>query len=96
LGILNNLQGTIFSDVATAWNKRNPFATENDINTSAINGSGSFSGEVTDFKSPIIGSYGFGFRSTLFGYFVKADLAWGIEDLKVGEKMLHISFGYDF
>jgi Tol biopolymer transport system component len=96
LGILTNLQGNIFTDFGTVWDKRNPFAEINDVNTKAINNSKPFSGQVTDFKSPIIGSFGFGLRSTVLGYFIKADVAWGVEDLKVGNRMLHLSFGYDF
>ena len=38
--------------------------------------------KVTVFKNidPIVAGYGFGMRTTLLGYFVRADWAWGVEN----------------
>ncbi len=93
---LKNFQATVFTDIGTVWNKRNPFEKQNDFNTKPIENSLPFSGQVTDFKSPILASYGFGARSTVLGYFVKLDLAWGIDDGETLKPITYFTLGYDF
>jgi hypothetical protein len=93
---LKNFQATIFTDIGTVWNKRNPFEKQNDFNTKPITNSSPFSGQVTDFKSPILASYGFGARTAVFGYFVKIDLGWGIDDGETQKPITYFTLGYDF
>jgi len=40
--------------------------------------------------------YGVGVRSTLLGYFLKLDYAWGIETRQVQDSRLYFSLGMDF
>lgn len=40
--------------------------------------------------------YGVGLRTTLFGYFVRADYAWGIETRRVQQPKLYLAMGLDF
>jgi hypothetical protein len=48
-------------------------------------------------KDPIVGGVGFGARTKLLGYFIKGDLAWGIEDGKVKKTpMFYFSLSLDF
>ena len=47
-------------------------------------------------KNPFVGGFGFGARSRLFGYFLRADWAWGVEDGYVLPHILYISLGLDF
>jgi outer membrane translocation and assembly module TamA len=39
---------------------------------------------------------GFGARTSILGYFVRADYAWGFEDKEINKPILHISIGHDF
>jgi hypothetical protein len=43
-------------------------------------------------------SFGMGLRASLFGYFLRLDYAWGLENLKIYKKngMLIFSLGLDF
>ena len=45
---------------------------------------------------PIVAGYGFGLRTTLLGYFVRLDFAWGVEDHIQLPAVVHFSFGVDF
>ncbi len=93
---LKNFQATLFTDFGTVWNKRNPFEKQNDFNTKPIENSLPFSGQVTDFKSPILASYGFGARTSILGYFVKMDFGWGIDDGETLKPVTYFTLGYDF
>jgi hypothetical protein len=93
---LKNFQATIFTDIGTVWNKRNPLQKKNDFNTRPIENSFPFSGQVTDFKSPILAGYGIGARTSILGYFVKLDTAWGIDDGETLKPITYLTFGYDF
>jgi hypothetical protein len=93
---INNFQATLFSDFGTVWNKRSPFAKQNDFNTKPILNSSPFTGTVTDFKSPILAGYGLGARTSVLGYFVKLDLAWGVDDNQVQKPITYFTLGLDF
>lgn len=93
---LSNFQATMFSDFGTVWNKRSPFANQNDFNTKPILNSSPFTGLVTDFKSPILAGYGFGARTSILGYFVKMDVAWGVDDSEVQKPITYFTIGLDF
>ena len=52
---------------------------------------------VTEMKDPLVGGIGFGLRTTLFGYFIRGDVAWGIQDGKINDKpRFYLSFNLDF
>jgi hypothetical protein len=95
---LRNLQFVGFSDIGTAWfGKQGPFNRQNSLNTEVIGGgTNSFRATVTNFKNPFLVGYGVGLRTTILGYPVKADYAWGLEDKTVNPPKLYISLGYDF
>jgi hypothetical protein len=45
---------------------------------------------------PIVAGYGFGFRSTLLGYFVRADWAWGVENgISKDKPIFYLSLSLD-
>ena len=52
--------------------------------------------ELENKKDPIIGAYGAGLRSKLFGYFIRVDHAWGVEDGIVQDPTWHVSLALDF
>jgi hypothetical protein len=87
-----------FFDLGTAWmGARGPFKRQNSLNTQEIGGQGSaFRATVTDFKNPFFYSYGLGGRAMVFGYQLKLDYAWGVEDKTLLQPILHVSVGSDF
>jgi hypothetical protein len=95
---LRNLQLVIFDDLGAAWNgTKGPFSRQNSLNTEIIGGgTNPFRAEVTNFKNPFLMGYGIGARTTILGYFIRFDYAWGIEDKVISKPILHFSLGHDF
>ena len=94
---LRNLQLNLFYDTGSAWNGAHPFGEENSINTRTIGQEEiAFTGEVINYQNPILNSYGLGIRSMIFGYYMKLDLGWGIQNYTTQKPKLQLSLGYDF
>ncbi len=93
---LSNFQLVGFFDVGTAWSGRDPFSRDNPLNTKIISNGELITIKINYFRDPIVAGYGGGIRTVLFGYFVRADYAWGIETRNVQEPRLYISLGMDF
>jgi hypothetical protein len=92
---LNNFQVVGFGDVGSAWQGLNPLTEANTYYTKVIN-NGASQITVQVQKNPLIGGYGFGLRSTLFGYFLRADWAWGVEDWVIQPRVFYLSLSLDF
>lgn len=99
-GFIKNFQVIGFSDIGTAWSGISPFSGNNPINVSNFNISSGENPigtvEVRSKKQPIVCGYGFGVRSELWGYFIRADWAWGFGDGNTEESVFYISLNYDF
>lgn len=95
--LLNSLQLVLFGDVGTAWTGVSPYSDENCLYTRWVY-AGDITVRVKRQVEPIIGGFGLGLRASLFGYFLRLDYAWGVEDFKIEDKtgMLHFSIGLDF
>ncbi len=94
---LRNLQLVGFTDVGTAWSGRGPFNRQNNLNTEIVGGGNlPFLATVTNFKNPFLIGYGVGARTMLFGYYVKFDYAWGLENKVVNKPVPYLTLGYDF
>ncbi len=94
---LRNFQLVAFSDIGTAWAGKGPFSRQNSLNTEVVGGNGDpFRATVTNFKNPFLLGYGAGARTMLFGYYVKFDYAWGVENNVVGKPVAYLTLGYDF
>lgn len=94
---LRNFQLVAFSDIGTAWAGKGPFSRQNSLNTEVVGGAGDpFQATVTNFKNPFLIGYGAGARTMLFGYYVKFDYAWGVENNVVGKPVAYLTLGYDF
>jgi len=95
---LNNLQAIGFVDLGMAWYGLNPLDilnTEN-VNTFVKEGTGVIVTVVSP-KNPLVGGMGFGFRSRLFGYFVRLDFGWGIDNWQIAKKnIVGLSLATDF
>jgi hypothetical protein len=76
---VKNFQVIGFTDAGMAWDGLDPFGKENRVTKDVIT-DGPL--RITVYKDifPIVGGYGFGIRSTVLGYFLRADWAWGVED----------------
>ena len=92
---LRNFQVISFVDVGTAWVGASPFSEGNAFNTDIIDRH-PLKITVSTLRNPIVWGYGLGARSRLLGYFVRADLGWGYEDMQGRKPMLYISFSKDF
>lgn len=94
---LRNLQLVAFSDIGTAWVGSGPFSQQNSLNTEVVSRSNiPFRATVTNFKNPFLIGYGVGARTILFGYFVKFDYGWGLENKVVSKPIAYLTLGYDF
>ena len=100
---LRDFQLVSFFDIGTAWSGSDPFDEDNPVNITTypdpnITGAGTIpvTVRVRRFRDPIIYGYGFGARTTLFGYFIRADYGWGVETGIRGDGKLHLSLGMDF
>jgi len=77
--LIRNFQIIGFTDVGMAWNGLDPWGKENSINKDVIT-DGPITVTVLKKIDPIVAGYGFGVRTTLLGYFIRLDWAWGVED----------------
>lgn len=93
-----NFQVVPFFDFGTAWNGAAPYAPENAINNQIItSGPGSSLTIVLNKqRDPFVMGYGMGLRSRVFGYFLRVDWAYGIEDRIILPRVFYFSIGTDF
>lgn len=85
-----------FFDCGTAWDGLSPFSDNNPLFTTVYQ---NVSSKVTvqQYKTPVIIGSGFGLRTSLLGYFVKLDVAWGLDTGIWSDKpVYYLSFGKDF
>lgn len=93
---LNNLLLMPFFDIGTAWTGSGPYSDENTFNQT-IYQIPNLKAVVINVREPIIAGFGPGVRSKLMGYYIRLDMAWGIQDLEVTKKpMYHLSLATDF
>ena len=90
---LRNLMITQFVDLGTAWNGaydglKRPTTTFTDGNVTVKMKAGGV--------GPFAGGYGFGARSTVFGYFVKYDVGWPMSGFFNSKPIMYVSLGLDF
>ena len=92
---LANLQLIGFADVGTAWTGPSPYSKKNAYNTEII-----YNNPLTIIidkqRDPIVMGYGFGVRSKLLGYFIRADWAWGIDSNIQLPRIFYLSLSLDF
>lgn len=92
---LANFQVMGFADVGTAWNGPNPYSDENAFNNITVT-NGAVKVTYKNQNDPIIGGVGWGLRTKIWGYFVRYDYAWGIENGLFLDPINYLSFGLDF
>ncbi|MFZ4522294.1 MAG: hypothetical protein ACOYNC_11340 [Bacteroidales bacterium] len=92
---INNFQIVAFGDVGTAWTGSSPWSSDNQLFTRYVYRKPLFI-KVEMQKDPIVEGFGFGARTRLFGYFLRGDLAWGVEDGRVQKPVFYFSLSLDF
>lgn len=92
---LNSFQLVAFGDLGSAWIGMNPYS---EINTVVPTYYYQKPILVTIQKprNPLVGGFGGGLRTRLLGYFLRLDLAWGVEEGIIHKPKLHVSLGLDF
>ncbi len=93
--LLNNFQIVGFADAGTAWTGWNPYSETNELFTTYIDNKPLFI-KVELMKEPFVEGFGGGLRTKLFGYFIRGDLAWGIEEYKIQKPIFYLSLSTDF
>lgn len=92
---VRNFQLVGFGDVGTAWNGTSPYDSTNALNRKVIFQQ-PFLITITSQNEPLVGGFGFGLRSRLLGYFLRADWAWGVENREILPRKFYFSLGLDF
>jgi hypothetical protein len=92
---IRNFQVIGFGDVGTAWNGSSPYDSTNALNRRVIS-SQPFVVTIISQNEPIVGGFGFGLRSRLLGYFLRADWAWGVQNRDIQPRQFYFSLGLDF
>ncbi len=92
---LNNFQIVAFGDVGTAWTGTSPWSSDNQLFTRYIYRKPLFI-KVESVKDPLVEGFGFGLRSRLLGYFLRGDVAWGVEDGRILTPVFYFSLSLDF
>ena len=95
--VFRNFQIIAFGDIGATWQGLSPFDEESPFNTETIGSPPSpVTLSINFYRNPIVGGTGFGFRSKLFGYFVRLDFGWGIDTGVVQKAVTYLSFSKDF
>lgn len=95
---VSNFQTIFFTDIGTAWTGKSPYSDDNTFNEKIITEDlppGSYI-ILKNHQNPIVGGFGWGLRTRLWGYFVRFDHAWGVEDGIVQRPINYLSVGMDF
>jgi hypothetical protein len=92
---LRNFQLVAFGDVGTAWTGPTPYSPENSLFTRYVQ-SGPLNISVEIQKEPFVGGFGVGARLHLLGYFIRGDVAWGVDDYRVRTPVYYLSLSLDF
>lgn len=92
---LRNMQFIAFYDIGTSWSGKPPFNSGNSVSYEEVV-SGPFTAQIKNYLNPWLYSYGVGMRTVMLGYYIKADLAWPVEDYEVSKPRVHVTLGFDF
>lgn len=90
-----NMQFIGFYDIGSSWSGKPPFSSNNSVSFRRIK-EGSFDIDIKNYLNPWLYSYGFGMRTVMLGYYMKFDLAWPVENYRVGNPRFMVTLGFDF
>jgi Tol biopolymer transport system component len=92
---LNNLQLVGFADAGTAFTGPSPYSDANTFNQKTIE-NGPIKVIIKNQREPIVAGFGMGLRTKLLGYYVRLDMARGLEDGTLLPSLFYLSFTTDF
>lgn len=92
---VENFQVIGFTDVGSAWTGLHPYDDDNSFNTQTFLGN-PVQVTIDNNREPIVWGYGFGLRSRVLGYFIRADWAWGVDDGIQLPRVFYLSLNLDF
>ena len=93
---LRHLQLVVFGDIGSAWSGWSPWSKNNPFYKKTIE-DGKLTVVLDKDANPIVGGFGFGLRMQVLGYFLRGDLAWGVENGLVHKKpVFYFSLSTDF
>jgi hypothetical protein len=93
--LLNNFQIVGFFDAGTAWSGLHPWSGENAYDTETFD-NGPVQVVIDSNRDPIVFGYGYGVRTRIFGYFLRLDWAYGIENNTLLPRIFYLSLNLDF
>lgn len=94
---LNTFQLIGFFDIGTAWTGSSPLSDDNSYNYDVyFPNEGSVTVIIDNEKDPYVYGFGFGLRSRLLGYFIRADWAWGVDSGVLLPRIFYLSLSLDF
>jgi hypothetical protein len=94
--LIRDFQLTGFFDTGMAWYGLTPFSEKNSANVYVLEAPPAVELRIRQIRDPLIAGVGFGIRTTVFGYFLKLDYGWGIENRQWLSPRVYFSMGYDF
>lgn len=92
---VKNFQVIGFFDMGSAWSGISPFCGDNAYENDYYDNY-PVTVVIHNDNFPIVSGYGFGVRTKLFGYFLRADWAWGINKYRIQPRMFYLSLSTDF
>ena len=92
---LRHLQAVGFMDCGSAWNGAHPYADENGFNVQTVSAN-PVTVTIDNNHEPILWALGFGLRTRLMGYWVRADWGFGVDDGRWQRRVFNFSFSLDF
>ena len=92
---LQNFQLLGFGDVGTAFTGSDPYSEDNTFNVQTIVRP-PLTITIQNQREPIIWGYGMGLRTRIWGYFLRIDRAWGVDDGVVLDGLWYFSLALDF
>ena len=91
----NNFQIVGFADAGSAWSGLTPKDPSNAYNTETVQ-NGPVTVIIDKNRSSVVLGYGFGVRTKIFGYFLRLDWAWGIDNNIILPRIFYLSLNLDF
>ena len=92
---LENFQVITFLDVGSAWTGKSPYKDDSLFNITEVY-QNPVKVTIQNNRDPVAWGYGFGLRSKLLGYFMRADWAWGVDDGRRMQRVFYFSLNLDF